>query len=270
MSAPAEPVRAVAVYRRRIPASLARVFENVLDWEHLPWLHRSTFSDIELESAGRWGWSARVALAPRERGAEARLEVRLDRPRLRYVTRTVAGLGAGTEIVTRLRPAGERATDIEVAFHVPGVPADRTGAVGEAYVRLYTRLWDEDVAMMLRRQARLDAGRQRAAPGAEPLRLGPVADLRASLPRVVEARGRRYRIIAWEGELLAHPVDCPHLGGPLDEAEVETGCVVCPWHGYRFRLRDGAEAHGRPFSLGDLPEVRIDPERGEASLHWRP
>ena len=34
----------VAVYRRRIGASLERVWENVRDWEHLPWLHRQSFA----------------------------------------------------------------------------------------------------------------------------------------------------------------------------------------------------------------------------------
>ncbi len=38
----------VGFYRRTIRASLSRVWENVLDWEHLPWLHRSSFSDIKL------------------------------------------------------------------------------------------------------------------------------------------------------------------------------------------------------------------------------
>ena len=38
----------VAVYERTIRASLERVWENVLDWEHLPWLHRRTFGHIRL------------------------------------------------------------------------------------------------------------------------------------------------------------------------------------------------------------------------------
>ena len=38
----------VATYRRTIHASLERIWENVLDWEHLPWLHRSAFAAAEL------------------------------------------------------------------------------------------------------------------------------------------------------------------------------------------------------------------------------
>jgi nitrite reductase/ring-hydroxylating ferredoxin subunit len=37
---------------------------------------------------------------------------------------------------------------------------------------------------------------------------------------------------------------CSHAGGPLNEGTVEGGDVICPWHGSRFRLRDGAVAGG--------------------------
>ena len=39
----------VATYRRRIGASLERVWENVHDWEHLPWLHRYERDDLAAE-----------------------------------------------------------------------------------------------------------------------------------------------------------------------------------------------------------------------------
>jgi len=38
----------VATLRRTIGASLERVWENVFDWEHLPWLHRQDFASIDL------------------------------------------------------------------------------------------------------------------------------------------------------------------------------------------------------------------------------
>jgi len=33
----------VTTYQRTIHASLERIWENVCDWEHLPWLYRSSF-----------------------------------------------------------------------------------------------------------------------------------------------------------------------------------------------------------------------------------
>lgn len=32
---------------------------------------------------------------------------------------------------------------------------------------------------------------------------------------------------------------CAHQNGPLNEGRVRNGCVICPWHGYEYRLRDG-------------------------------
>lgn len=41
---------------------------------------------------------------------------------------------------------------------------------------------------------------------------------------------------------------CAHLGGPLHQGRIisEDGadCVVCPWHGSTFRVRDGSVVHG--------------------------
>jgi nitrite reductase/ring-hydroxylating ferredoxin subunit len=41
---------------------------------------------------------------------------------------------------------------------------------------------------------------------------------------------------------------CGHETGPLSEGEIigtgEDACVVCPWHGSTFRLRDGRVVHG--------------------------
>ena len=45
-----------------------------------------------------------------------------------------------------------------------------------------------------------------------------------------------------------HAVDgtCPHKGGPLADGLVADSCVTCPLHNWRFNLRTGREASGRP------------------------
>jgi nitrite reductase/ring-hydroxylating ferredoxin subunit len=259
----------VAVYRRTIGASLERVWENVLDWEHLPWLHRTSFLDVRLLDADREGWRARVVLPPRAAPQEAEIDVRLDRPRLRYLARTTAGAGAGTEILTRLDPSAARTTGITVSFRVPGVTASDAAAIGAAYVHVYTQLWNEDEAMMCRRQALLDGVADPALDAtraADAVRLGPGARLRARLPVVIQAHGRSVRLVEIDGEIVAHGTVCPHLGGPLDEAPIEDGCVRCPWHGYRFDVRSGRNADGRACRLAPAHAVAIDPTSGEAWL----
>jgi hypothetical protein len=37
----------VGSYRRRLPVSLDRMYENALDWQHLPHLHSSSFGSID-------------------------------------------------------------------------------------------------------------------------------------------------------------------------------------------------------------------------------
>jgi nitrite reductase/ring-hydroxylating ferredoxin subunit/uncharacterized membrane protein len=48
---------------------------------------------------------------------------------------------------------------------------------------------------------------------------------------------------------------CAHAGGPLAEGAVEDGCLVCPWHGSRFRLTDGHLRRGP--SVYDQPHYEI-------------
>jgi nitrite reductase/ring-hydroxylating ferredoxin subunit len=253
---------ALARYRRRVRASEARVWENVLDWEHLPWLHRHAFAGCERLRSSREGWRARMRLPT---GAEILLELEAERGAGRYVARTCEGPGAGTEIWTGVRAAGPSETNVEVSFHVPGVAEAQRSAVGEAYRRLYERLWDEDEAMMRRRQEVLDARWLGRAPAPGELLLGPAAELRARAPLRIDAGGVPLRVVAVGGELFAHAAVCPHWGGPLGEAEEDGACVRCPWHGYRFDVRDGRSADGRPLRLPFARRVEVD-AGGEARL----
>ncbi len=59
---------------------------------------------------------------------------------------------------------GDRETHIVVDYFVlPGIAPDRAPEVFDFYKNLYTRLYDEDVAMMTGRQAQLDAIKNRSA-----------------------------------------------------------------------------------------------------------
>jgi nitrite reductase/ring-hydroxylating ferredoxin subunit len=246
-----QPTR-VARYPRRIRADLARVWENVRDWEHLPWLHRTNFRAIEPEDEGEWGWRARIALAS---GREIRLELVIDG--LRYVSRTLEGDGAGTEIWTTLDPSGE-ATDIEVEFLVPYVSKELAPRLAIAFTQLYARLWDEDEAMMRRRAALLARRELFGAlpPDASALDLGPAGEVRARAPFEVEFAGRPFRIVAAGEALLAHSTVCPHWLGPLELESGANGALVCPWHGYRFDARSGRRC-GADSRLRLLPAPRV-------------
>ncbi len=262
-----EPLTRVAVYRRTIRASLARVWENVLDWEHLPWLHRSSFTEIKLLESGPWGWHARVGLQPADLGQQVDVQVRVEREAGRYVTRT-AGAGQGSEIWTRLEPLSERRTKIEVEFLLPGVAPEQSNAIGAAYTRLYTQLWDEDEAMMMRRETWLSRGGPSHARARTRLALGTLEEVRKRLPLRIELDGQPFRVVEVDGTLVAHSTLCPHRLGPLDDALVEEGCIRCPWHGYRYDLRTGLSCDGGGLRLNPAPRVQIDAESDEVRLVW--
>jgi nitrite reductase/ring-hydroxylating ferredoxin subunit len=265
-----------AVYERELDASVERIWENVLDWEHLPYLHSQSFTSVRMTSIDADHWCGEVGL-PDSGGSTVELDVRLDRPNLRYTTRTVSGTGAGTAIVTQMFPRSEHRTGIRVEFFLPWAPAGAESAIGEIYRNIYVTLWDQDESMMRERQRVLDDGlreRQRvldaasacSAEAPRSISLGRVRDLASRLPMDVELGGRRFRVVSVDGRLFAHDTRCPHLGGPLNEGTLE-GCeLVCPWHGYRFDLATGRSSDGRNLRMFPPAVVEIDACGGEVSL----
>jgi nitrite reductase/ring-hydroxylating ferredoxin subunit len=269
-----EPLFRVGPYLRVVAASVERVWENVLDWEHLPYLHNDSFSAIRLLESGAQGWRALVTSVASLGGTESEIEVRIDRPDLSYVTRTLEGIGAGTEIVTKLTPVDGASTRIEVDFLVPGVSEEHADLVGVFYRRLYARLWDQDEAMMVEREralARASARVHRVPDDRRaPVPLGDARELKKRLPLLVEIADRTFRIVELEGAIVVHSATCPHMCASLTSAVVEhDGCITCPWHGYRFDIATGRSADGRKLKLAPAPRVDVDAATGEAFLRWR-
>lgn len=264
----------IGTYRRVVGASLERIWENVLDWEHLPWLHKDSFAGLRPVHHDELGWRAVVEFPAGQGGGEAEIELTTDRENNCYTTRTLSGEGAGTEIFTALDPIDFGSTRILVDFRVPGVSQADAEAVAEFLKSLYAHLWDEDEAMMVEREeALLRMAEQRKAPRRpdrerDPIPLGNEASVRSRAPFVIEIAGRKFRIVEHGGELLAHAVLCPHRGGPLSEVAVEEGCVRCPWHGYRFDVRSGLSTDGKALRLGAAPQVRVTGPGGDAYLAW--
>ncbi len=241
-------------YQREVAASLARVWENVLDWEHLPALHEGQFHSISLVDSGPWGWRARVLNQPGA-GAAQIIEVRIDRDAGCYVSATLEGPGAGSEVRTQLEALGPDRTRVSVEFHVPVSDPARLALIGDRYRAIYARLWDEDEAMMVHRERALAQRRERRDAKGETQVLGPPEVVRGAVPLLVEFGGERFRVIDLDGELVVHAATCPHWLGPLDQAPVRDGCVRCPWHDYAFDVRTGQSADGRNLSLATPPSL---------------
>lgn len=52
--------------------------------------------------------------------------------------------------------------------------------------------------------------------------------------------GRMVAVFYHGGEYFAIDDFCPHMGASLAGGPIDDGVVACPWHFWRFRLRDGA------------------------------
>jgi nitrite reductase/ring-hydroxylating ferredoxin subunit len=263
-----DPALELAVtYTREVGAGIERIWENVFDWEHLPALHETYFNAVEPIETGDWGWRVALTKNPGTDDRRMVLEMRADRKNLRYRVQTLAGDGAGTEIWTLLTPLGPHRAAVEVRYYLPERRPQRLAALGDKYRASCARLWDEDEAMMMRRDEMLARARTERTHSEMPVPLGPLAELRRRLPLLVEYDGEPFRIVECAaGTLLAHATTCPHWLGPLDQAAPQNGILRCPWHGYRFDMRAGESVDGRGYRLAPAPRVAVDPVTGEASL----
>jgi nitrite reductase/ring-hydroxylating ferredoxin subunit len=240
-------------YLRDVAASLARIRENVLDWEHLPALHASSFAACELVDEDPDGW--RVRLTPAGDGAAQTLKLCMAPDTSHYRVTTEAGPGAGSEIRVAVTETAPHATHVRVEYHVPVSDPTVLAMIGKAFVDIYQRLWDEDEAMMQAREAAL------APPPRAPGRvdLGLESDL--ALPLDFDLGSGRFRLIRHQGALLAHSRVCPHWLGPLDGPPDADGCLTCTWHGYRFDAASGRSADGRALRLAPAPVICIEAGR---------
>jgi nitrite reductase/ring-hydroxylating ferredoxin subunit/uncharacterized membrane protein len=66
-------------------------------------------------------------------------------------------------------------------------------------------------------------------------------------------------VLLRDGEaILAASATCTHVGGPLDEGELDGTCVTCPWHGSVFDLQDGRLVHGPATAPLHAFETRVN------------
>jgi len=72
-------------------------------------------------------------------------------------------------------------------------------------------------------------------------------------------KGADLRILLFRqgNDITAINAVCAHAGGPLDMGEVRDGIVTCPWHGSRYRVRDGAVKGGPATFPQTRFEVRV-------------
>jgi len=260
----------VATYTRELPVSLVRMYENAIDGEHLPWLHKDTFAALTIIEKGAWGWRGQGYFQPRSFMTWTELELRLDKANNRWVTTTLRGLGKGTQIVTHALPLAEDRIKVVVDFYVPKLPRFLHSLYARQFLDTYSKLYDEDLWMMATRQQQLDRkSEERPQDTPAEVCLGAVQSVRKSVPFSFELQKQTYRLVDIDGELIAYGATCPHMLGPLQDASIEQGQVTCPWHGYRFDVITGECTSGQQCKLTPAPEIVINEARDEVIAKLR-
>ncbi len=72
------------------------------------------------------------------------------------------------------------------------------------------------------------------------VKIASTADLPPGSLMQAEIGESTYAVCNVDGEIHALWGTCPHAEGPLGEGTLQGTMVVCPWHGYEFDCRTGA------------------------------
>src|SRR5262245_31568700 len=90
------------------------------------------------------------------------------------------------------------------------------------------------------------------------------SDIDPDRPRPIDTPWGSFTIFSCAGRLLATQSFCPHLLGPLFQGTISGETVTCPWHEWRFSLRNGRRLDESGQELPDgkrlpLREVETGP-----------
>ncbi len=255
----------VARFRRQIPVSLVRIFENVYDWEHLPHLHSSTFAELRLIEVGRQYFKAQSIIQPKILGLSQKFSLYGSRKRKLWQVNILHGVQKGMIVHTKVKPLQERLIEVNVRFYVP---LRKPHLIPLAWLTklTYKRLYEEDVAMMVERQEQLDRMKKpQVNELSSLLDLGETRVIRETLPFKFSHGKHSFWLLQHQGGWRAFASTCPHMLAELDTSHIDGDHVECPWHGYRFRIDDGSCQNDR----WRLACPRIEESEGRLFAHFQ-
>jgi len=75
-------------------------------------------------------------------------------------------------------------------------------------------------------------------------------ELREGFGKHVDIEGFSLAVFRHEGTAYVLDSTCPHAGHDISGGNIESGCAVCPYHGWNFRLADG--------QMPDMPGIAVN------------
>jgi len=86
-----------------------------------------------------------------------------------------------------------------------------------------------------------------------------IGDIPAGEGRTYPVNGKMIGIFFVDGDYFAINDACPHMGASLAAGYVEDGAVTCPWHAWRFCVKDGLWLDNpKSQTKTDCYELKID------------
>ena len=93
---------------------------------------------------------------------------------------------------------------------------------------------------------------------AEYISIAKVGEIPEGEGRSYPIAGRMVAVFHANGEYYAINDTCPHMGASLATGHLEQEAVTCPWHAWRFSIKDGTWLDNpNPNLATDSYEVRV-------------
>jgi nitrite reductase/ring-hydroxylating ferredoxin subunit len=85
------------------------------------------------------------------------------------------------------------------------------------------------------------------------IKVANASDVPAGEARVLEASGKPIALCNVGGTFYAVDNACLHRGGPVGDGELDDTVLTCPWHGWRWDVRTGANTNNPAVKLACYP-----------------
>ncbi len=88
--------------------------------------------------------------------------------------------------------------------------------------------------------------------------------------RKIKVNGKFICLVKTEDRIFACAAKCPHAGADISQGWIDENCqIVCPFHRYKYHLKNGRGATGQGDYIEIYPvELRVDGTYVQMSENW--
>ncbi|MCB0327715.1 MAG: Rieske (2Fe-2S) protein [Bdellovibrionales bacterium] len=87
------------------------------------------------------------------------------------------------------------------------------------------------------------------------IKVAKKSELAVGKGKAVMIQGQEIAVFHTEEGFFACENACLHQGAPLDQGDLQGCMVICPWHAWKFNLKDGSFVSDPAFALKTYPVI---------------